>query len=90
MLQRLGKLVQGEPQVADPADFYDKLQERLEQNQPLAKDALPQLGARRAAAILAVLKDAGANAAAVKAAGPASTSSDAGKPVALKLELSAK
>jgi len=90
VLQRLGKLVQGEPQVADPTDFYDKLQERLEQNQPLAKDALPQLGARRAAAILAVLKEAGANAAAVKAAGPASTSSDAGKPVALKLELSAK
>jgi hypothetical protein len=61
MLQRLGKLVQGEPQVADPTAFYDKLQERLEQNQPLAKDALPQLGARRAAAILAVLKEAGAN-----------------------------
>ncbi|HEX5342200.1 MAG TPA: DUF748 domain-containing protein [Duganella sp.] len=90
MLQRLGKLVQGEPQVADPTEFYDKLQERLEQNQPLPKDALPQLGARRAAAILAVLKEAGANAAAVKAAGPASTNSDAGQPVALKLELSAK
>lgn len=90
MLQRLGKLVQGEPQVADATEFYDKLQERLEQNQPLPKDALPQLGARRAAAILAVLKEAGANAAAVKAAGPASTNSDAGQPVALKLELSAK
>jgi hypothetical protein len=37
-----------------------------------------------------VLKEAGAKAAAVKAAGPASTNSDAGKPVALKLELSAK
>jgi hypothetical protein len=90
VLQRLGKMVQGEPQVADATEFYDKLQERLEQNQPLDKDALPQLGARRAAAILAVLKEAGANAAAVKAAGPASTNSDAGKPVALKLELSAK
>jgi hypothetical protein len=90
MLQRLGKMVQGEPQVADATEFYDKLQERLEQNQPLAKDALPQLGARRAAAVLAVLKEAGASAAAVKSAAPASTDGDAGKPVALKLELSAK
>ncbi|RZT11388.1 protein of unknown function [Duganella sp. CF402] len=90
VLQRLGKLVQGEPQVADATEFYDKLQERLEQNQPLAKDALPQLGARRAAAVLAVLKEAGASAAAVKSAAPASTDGDAGKPVALKLELSAK
>jgi hypothetical protein len=90
MLQRLGKLVQGEPQVADATEFYDKLQERLEQNQPLAKDALPQLGARRAAAILAVLKEAGASAAAVKAAAPSGTNGDAGKPVPLKLELSAK
>lgn len=90
MLQRLGRLVQGEPQVADPTAFYDKLRERLEQNQPLAKDALPQLGARRAAAILAVLKEAGANAAAATAAAPAGADSDVGKPVALKLELSAK
>jgi uncharacterized protein involved in outer membrane biogenesis len=90
VLQRLGKMVQGEPQVADAAEFYDKLQERLEQSQPLAKDALPQLGARRAAAILAVLKEAGASTAAVKSTAPASMDSDAGKPVALKLELSAK
>lgn len=87
MLQRLGKMVQGEPQVADATEFYGKLQERLEANQPLAKDALPQLGARRAAAVLAVLKEAGAVA---RSAAPSSTDSDAGKPVALKLELSAK
>jgi hypothetical protein len=36
------------------------------------------------------LKEAGASPAAVRAADPASTNSDAGKPVALKLELSAK
>ncbi|MYM23733.1 DUF748 domain-containing protein [Duganella sp. FT135W] len=90
MLQRLGKLVQGEPQVADPTEFYDKLQQRLEQNQPIAKDALQQLGTRRAAAITALLTEAGASAAAVTATAPVSTDSDAGKPVALKLELSAK
>ncbi|MYM68228.1 DUF748 domain-containing protein [Pseudoduganella sp. FT55W] len=90
VLQRLGKMVQGEPQVADATAFYDKLQERLEQNQPLPKDALPQLGAKRAAAIMAVLKDAGAPLAAAKATAPATTDSDAGKPVALKLELSAR
>jgi hypothetical protein len=88
MLQRLGKLVQGEPQVADATAFYGKLQARLEQNQPLAKDALPQLGAQRAAAVVAVLKEAGATTA--SAAAPATTDSAAGKPVAVKLELSAK
>ncbi|MYN27315.1 DUF748 domain-containing protein [Duganella levis] len=88
MLQRLGKLVQGEPQVADATAFYGKLQARLEQNQPLAKDALPQLGAQRAAAVVAVLKEAGATT--VSTASPAATDSAAGKPVAVKLELSAK
>ncbi|MYM74860.1 DUF748 domain-containing protein [Duganella sp. FT134W] len=88
MLQRLGKLVQGEPQVADATAFYSKLQTRLEQNQPLAKDALPQLGAQRAAAVIAVLKEAGATT--VSTAAPSTTDSGAGKPVALKLELSAK
>ncbi|NVM79274.1 hypothetical protein FHW83_005111 [Duganella sp. SG902] len=90
VLQRLGKLVQGEPQVADATEFYDKLRERLEQNQPLDKDALPQLGARRAEAVMAVLKQAGVNPAAARAGAPAGTSGEAGKPVLLKLELSAK
>ncbi|MTV40929.1 DUF748 domain-containing protein [Duganella radicis] len=90
VLQRLGKMVQGEPQVADATAFYDGLQARLEQNQPLAKDALPQLGAQRAAAVLAVLKDAGVSAATASATAPAGADGGAGKPVALKLELSAK
>ena len=90
MLQRLGKLVQGEPQVADTSAFYGKLRERLEQNQPLPADALPQLGARRSAAILAALKDEGADPAAVHAAAPETVEADAGKPVSLKLGLSAK
>jgi hypothetical protein len=90
VLQRLGKMVQGEPQVADASAFYGKLQERLEQNQPLPADALPQLGARRAAAILAALKEDGVDPAAAHAAAPEKTDAGAGKPVVLKLGLSAK
>jgi len=90
MLQRLGKLVQGEPQVADATAFYAKLQERLEQKQPLPADALPQLGAKRSAAILAALKGEGVDAAAAQTSGPEPVEGGAGKPVALKLGLSAK
>ncbi|MYM90238.1 DUF748 domain-containing protein [Rugamonas sp. FT82W] len=90
MLQRLGKLVQGEPQVADATAFYAKLQERLEQKQPLPADALPQLGAKRSAAILAALKGEGVDAAAAQVVAPEPVEAGAGKPVALKLGLSAK
>lgn len=90
ILQRLGKLVQGEPQVADATAFYAKLQERLEQKQPLPDDALPQLGARRAAAILAALKGEGVDAAAAHTTAPEPVEASTGKPVALKLGLSAK
>jgi hypothetical protein len=89
MLQRLGKIVQGEPQVADAGAFYAGLQERLENNQPLPADALPQLGASRAAAIMAVLKQAGVAPASAQSAAPATTDAGAGKPIALKLGLSA-
>jgi hypothetical protein len=89
ILQRLGKLVQGEPQVADASPFYAKLQDRLEQNQPLPPDALPQLGARRSAAIMAALKEAGVAPASAQAAAPSTTDGSAGKPIALKLGLSA-
>lgn len=90
VLQRLGKLVQGEPQVADASAFYGQLQQRLEQSQPLPDGALPELGAKRAAAILAVLNDAGVNVATVKTAAPEMIDAAVGKPVALKLGLSAK
>jgi hypothetical protein len=89
-LQRVGKMVQGEPQVADATPFYHKLQERLEQNQPLAPDALTQLGAQRASAILAALKEAGVDPARAAAAAPEKVDSDVGKPVPLKLALAAK
>jgi len=88
--QRVGKLIQGEPQVADASAFYNQLQERLNQNQPLAADALAKLGAQRAEAILAALKEAGVDPARAAAAAPEKVESDVGKPVPLKLGLVAK
>jgi len=90
MWQRVGKLIQGEPQVADTNAFYHKLQERLEQGQPLAGDALSQLGMQRASAILNALKETGIDPARVRAAAPENVSSDVGKPVPLKLALAAQ
>ncbi|HVS57930.1 MAG TPA: DUF748 domain-containing protein, partial [Casimicrobiaceae bacterium] len=88
--QRVGLLIQGEPQVADASSFYRRLEERLDQNQPLAADALTQLGAQRASAILAALKEAGVDPARALAAAPEKVSSDVDKPVPLKLGLAAK
>ena len=88
--QRVGKLIQGEPQVADASAFYNQLQERLNQNQPLAADALAKLGAQRAEAILAALKEAGVDPARTAAAAPEKVESDVGKPVPLKLGLVSK
>ena len=86
-LFRRGRLYRG---GVDASAFYGKLQERLEQNQPLPEGALPQLGARRAAAIVAALKETGVNAAAIQTAAPEKTDAAIGKPVALKLGLAAK
>ena len=88
--QRLSKMVQGEPQVADPTAFYRGLQDKLEQNQPLPADALPQLGQQRAAAILAALKENGVDPASMHAGAAGTVEAEAGQPVALKLGLSAK
>jgi len=90
LLQRVGKMIQGEPQVADASGFYNKLTERLNQNQPLAADELSRLGAQRAAATLAALKEAGVDPARAVAAAPEKVVSDAGKPVPLKLGLATK
>ncbi|ROZ76240.1 DUF748 domain-containing protein [Ramlibacter sp. WS9] len=88
--QRVTKMVQGEPQVADAGAFYAQLQQRLNQNQKLAPDALAQLGAQRAEAVVAALKEAGADAARATAGPPANIEAAVGKPVALKLELAAR
>ena len=87
---RVGKLVQGEPQVADSSAFYRKLQERLELSQPLAAGALSRLGAARASAILAALSQAGVDPARLVAAAPENINTEPGQAVSLKLGLAAK
>nr|WP_311197462.1 DUF748 domain-containing protein [Rugamonas brunnea] len=88
--QKLGKLIQGEPQVADASAFYRTLQTKLEQRQPLPADALTRLGTQRAGAIVAALTEGGVNPASTRATAPEAVAADVGQPVNLKLGLSAK
>ncbi|WP_454774713.1 DUF748 domain-containing protein [Janthinobacterium tructae] len=90
VLQRLGKLIEGEPQVADTGAFYNGLREQLEARQPLPADALSKLGAQRSAAILAALQQDGTPAARVSAGAPEKTEAAPGKLVGLKLGLAAQ
>lgn len=90
VFQRLGKLIEGEPQVADTGAFYNGLREQLEAKQPLPADALNKLGAQRSAAILAALQQDGTPAARVSAAAPEKTEAAPGKLVGLKLGLAAQ
>lgn len=90
VLQRLGKLIEGEPQVADTGAFYTGLREQLEAKQPLPADALSKLGAQRSAAILAALQQDGTPAASVSAGAPEKTEAAPGKLVGLKLGLAAQ
>ena len=83
-------MIQGEPQVADSSAFYNHLLERLNQNQSLAPDALARLGAQRADAIVAALKDAGIDSTRAVAAASEKGNSEIGKPVPVKLTLTAK
>ncbi|QYG09924.1 DUF748 domain-containing protein [Janthinobacterium sp. PAMC25594] len=90
VLQRLGKLIEGEPQVADTGAFYNGLREQLEARQPLPADALNKLGAQRSAAILAALRQDGTPTARVSAGAPEKTEAAPGKLVGLKLGLAAQ
>ncbi|PKB20158.1 DUF748 domain-containing protein [Janthinobacterium sp. 64] len=90
VFQRLGKLIEGEPQVADTGAFYTGLREQLEAKQPLPADALNKLGAQRSAAILAALQQDGTPAARVSAGAPEKTEAAPGKLVGLKLGLAAQ
>ena len=88
--QRLGKLIEGEPQVADTGAFYNGLREQLEAKQPLPADALAKLGSQRSAAILAALQQDGTPATRVSAGAPEKTEAAPGKLVGLKLGLAAQ
>jgi hypothetical protein len=90
LLQRVGRLASGEPQVADAGDFYRKLRARLDENQPLAADALTQLGQQRAQAIVAALAEDGVDASRASAGAPEKVDAAPGKAVPLKLALGGK
>ncbi|UQV48203.1 DUF748 domain-containing protein [Janthinobacterium lividum] len=90
VFQRLGKLIEGEPQVADTGAFYTGLREQLEAKQPLPADALSKLGTQRSAAIVAALQQDGTLAARVSAGAPEKTEAAPGKLVGLKLGLAAQ
>jgi hypothetical protein len=85
--ERVGKMIQGEPQVADASAFYTKLRTRLEQAQPLPADALAQLGTQRANAIIGALKESGTPPERAVAKAPEKVDAVGGKTIALKLGL---
>lgn len=84
---RLGKLIQGEPQVADTTAFYSQLRQRLVQTQPLESDALTRLGTQRANVIVAAVREAGVDPARAAAGAPENIGSEPGRAVPLKLGL---
>lgn len=85
--QRVGKMVQGEPQVADATAFYNQLLERLYREQPLAPDALAKLGARRSDAIVKAIRTSGIEAGRAASSAPEKVAPGAGKSVSLQLKL---
>jgi hypothetical protein len=87
--QRLGKWVQGEPQVADASRFYATLQRRLEDAQELAAGALQKLGEERAASVVQALAGEGVPRESASV-GPAAAVQGSGGVVEMKLELSAR
>jgi hypothetical protein len=88
-LEKQQKPAEGESKTASAAALYGRLQERLEQSQPVAPDALARLGAQRSAAIVTALAAAGVDAQRVSAPAPGQVASDAGKAVPARLELQA-
>ena len=87
--QRVGRMIQGEPQVADPTAFYNALRDRLNREQPLPADALARLGAQRAEAIVAALKETGVDPARAVTSPPEKIEAAGGKAIPLKLGHSA-
>ena len=84
------KRLKGEPLVVDARAFYRSLQSGLEQSQVLESQALPRLGAQRAAVVLAALERAGVASAQVKTTPPEAVDSAVDQPVRLTLGLGAK
>ncbi len=85
--QRVGKMVQGEPQVADASAFYNQLLERLYREQPLAPDALANLGARRSDAIVKAIRTSGIEAGRATSGEPEKLAPGPGRSVSVQLKL---
>ena len=85
--RRAMNLAQGEPQLADPQPFYQRLIERLTESQPVPGDALASLAAARATAIAGALEKLGVDAARIALPKVEAVDAERDAPVKLKLGL---
>ena len=85
--ERIRNFAAGEPQVADPGEFYRALYRRLLDAQPIAEGALPELAQKRAAAIAAALQAAGVGAERMAQSSAEPTSNPNAKQVTVQLTL---
>ena len=90
LLDKVRNFAAGEPQVADPREFYFGLLRRLRDSQPLPANALTGLAQARAAAIEGALKAAGADPARMTLSTPTSTSETEAERITLQLGLAAR
>lgn len=87
VFERIRKFTRGEPQVADPSEFYRTLGRRLVESQPLPDGALQELAQKRAANIGAALREAGVDASRIGETEPRSTANADAKHISLELSL---
>jgi hypothetical protein len=85
--ERIRNFAAGEPQVADPGEFYRALYRRLLDAQPIADGALAELAQKRAAAIAAALQAAGVAAERMAQSSAEPTSNPNAKQVTVQLTL---
>ena len=90
LLDKVKTLAAGEPQVADPREFYFTLIRRLRDSQPLPANALADLAQKRAAAIEGALGAAGAEPARVTTSTAAPVSNAEAKQVSVQLGFAAR
>ena len=85
--RRAMNLAQGEPQLADPQPFYQRIIERLTESQPVPGDALARLAAARATGIAEALEKLGVDAARITLPKVEAVDAERDAPVKLKLGL---
>ena len=90
VIERVRNLAGGEPQVADPREFYFTLVRRLRDAQALAASALEDMARKRAAAIAAALQASGVDPARLSQTAGTPTANAEAKEVKLQLSLAAR